>query len=86
MKHKIRLNGKYMGDKHSALEHLFERFDLMEKVSNLDAFWDVLSSLNRIEKITLIHAEDLITYDYGQKIMKLLIDYVRLKEITCTIR
>ena len=58
----------------------------MEKVSNLDAFWDVLSSLNRIEKITLIHAEDLITYDYGQKIMKLLIDYVRLKEITCTIR
>ena len=73
-------------DKQSAMEHLSKRFGLMDKVSNLDALWDVLSSLNRIEKISLIHSDELIAYEYGQKIMKLLIDYVHLKEITCTIR
>lgn len=86
MKHKIRLNGKLMLDKHSAMEHLSKRFGLMRNVTNLDALWDELSSLNRIEKISLIHSRELIGYDYGQKIMKLIIDYVHLKEITCTIR
>lgn len=82
MKHKIRLNGRHMLDKHSAMEHLSNRFDLMVSVTNLDALWDELSSLNRIEKISLIHSDELIAYEYGQKIMKLLIDYVHLKEIT----
>lgn len=82
MKHKVRLNGKHMLDKQSAMEHLSKRFGLMEKVTNLDALWDVLSSLNRIEKISLIHSGELISYDYGQKIMKLLIDYVHHKELT----
>ena len=86
MKHKIRLNGKHMLDKQSAMEHLSKRFGLMDKVTNLDALWDVLSSLHRVEKITLIHSDVLIGYDYGKKIMKLLIDYVHLKEITCTIQ
>lgn len=86
MKHKVRLNGKHMLDKQSAMEHLSKRFGLMEKVTNLDALWDVLSSLNRIEKISLIHSGELISYDYGQKILKLIIDYVHLKEITCSIR
>jgi len=86
MKHKIRLNGKHMLDKQSAMEHLSKRFDLILPVTNLDALWDILSSLNRIEKISLIHSDELIAYEYGQKIMKLLIDYVHLKEITCTIR
>lgn len=82
MKHKVRLNGKHMLDKQGAMEHLSKRFGLMEKVTNLDALWDVLSSLNRIEKISLIHSGELISYDYGQKIMKLLIDYVHHKELT----
>ncbi|HCT63428.1 MAG TPA: hypothetical protein DIC19_04945 [Erysipelotrichaceae bacterium] len=82
MKHKIRLNGKLMLDKYSAMEHLSNRFGLIKGVTNLDALWDELSSLNRIEKISLIHSGALIDYDYGQKIMKLLIDYVHLKEIT----
>lgn len=86
MKHKIRLNGKQMLDKQSAMEHLSKRFGLMHVVTNLDALWDELSSLNRIQKISLIHSGELIAYDYGQKIMKLIIDYVHLKEITCTIR
>ena len=86
MKHKIRLNGKLMLDKNSAMEHLSNRFGLIKGVTNLDALWDELSSLNRIEKISLIHSGALIDYDYGQKILKLIIDYVHLKEITCSIR
>jgi len=86
MKHKIRLNGKHMLDKQSAMEHLSKRFGLMDKVTNLDALWDVLSSLNRIEKISLIHSDELIAYEYGQKIMKLLIDYTHLKKITLHVK
>ena len=82
MKHRIHLNGKHMLDKQSAMEHLSKRFGLMDKVTNLDSLWDVLSSLNRIEKISLIHSDELIAYEYGQKIMKLLIDYTHLKKIT----
>lgn len=82
MKHKIRLNGKHMLDKQSALEHLFKRFDLMHPVTNLDALWDELSTLHRIQKITLIHVKELNTYDYGQKILQLLIDYVHMRDVT----
>lgn len=86
MKHKIRLNGKYMLDKQSAMAHLSKRFDLILPVTNLDALWDVLSSLHRVEKITLIHSDVLIGYDYGKKIMKLVIDYTHLKEITLHVK
>lgn len=82
MKHNIRLNGKYMLDKTSAMDHLSYRFGLLKPVTNLDALWDVLSALNRINKITLINASELVKYEYGQKIIKLLIDYVHLREIT----
>ena len=82
MKHNIRLNGKHMQDKTSAMIHLSNRFGLMEPVTNLDALWDVLSTLERVKKISLIHAHELIAYAYGQKIIKLLIDYVQLREIT----
>ena len=86
MKHKIRLNGKHMQDKQSAMEHLSKRFGLILPVTNLDALWDVLSSLNRIEKISLIHSDELIAYEYGQKIMKLLIDYTHFKKITLHVK
>lgn len=86
MKHRIHLNGKHMLDKQSAMEHLSKRFGLMDKVTNLDALWDVLSSLNRIEKISLIHSDELIAYEYGQKIMKLLIDYTHFKKITLHVK
>jgi RNAse (barnase) inhibitor barstar len=75
-----------MLDKQSAMEHLSKRFGLMDKVTNLDALWDVLSSLNRIEKISLIHSDELIAYEYGQKIMKLLIDYTHFKKITLHVK
>ena len=86
MKHKIRLNGKHMQDKQSAMEHLSKRFGLILPVTNLDALWDILSSLNRIEKISLIHSDELIAYEYGQKIMKLLIDYTHFKKITLHVK
>lgn len=86
MKHKIRLNGKHMLDKQSAMEHLSKRFGLIQTVTNLDALWDILSSLNRIEKISLIHSDELIAYEYGQKIMKLLIDYTHFKKITLHVK
>jgi RNAse (barnase) inhibitor barstar len=86
MKHKIRLNGKHMLDKHSALDHLSKRFDLMHPVHNLDALWDELSTLHRIQKITLIHVKELYAYDDGQKVLKLLIDYVHMKEVTFEIK
>lgn len=86
MKHRIHLNGKHMLDKQSAMEHLSKRFGLMDKVTNLDSLWDVLSSLNRIEKISLIHSDELIAYEYGQKIMKLLIDYTHFKKITLHVK
>jgi RNAse (barnase) inhibitor barstar len=82
MKHKIRLNGKYMLDKQSALDHLFKRFDLMHPVTNLDALWDELNTLHRIQKITLIHVKELNTHDYGQKVLQLLIDYVHMRDVT----
>ncbi len=86
MKHRIHLNGKHMLDKQSAMEHLSKRFGLIQTVTNLDALWDVLSSLNRIEKISLIHSDELIAYEYGQKIMKLLIDYTHFKKITLHVK
>jgi RNAse (barnase) inhibitor barstar len=75
-----------MLDKQSAMEHLSKRFGLILPVTNLDALWDVLSSLNRIEKISLIHSDELIAYEYGQKIMKLLIDYTHFKKITLHVK
>lgn len=86
MKHRIHLNGKHMLDKQSAMEHLSKRFGLIQTVTNLDALWDILSSLNRIEKISLIHSDELIAYEYGQKIMKLLIDYTHFKKITLHVK
>lgn len=86
MKHRIHLNGKHMLDKQSAMEHLSKRFGLIQTVTNLDALWDILSSLNRIEKISLIHSDELIAYGYGQKIMKLLIDYTHFKKITLHVK
>lgn len=75
-----------MLDKQSAMEHLSKRFGLIQTVTNLDALWDILSSLNRIEKISLIHSDELIAYEYGQKIMKLLIDYTHFKKITLHVK
>lgn len=86
MKHKIRLNGRLMLDKQSAMTHLSNRFGLRRVVTNLDALWDELSGLNRIEKITLIHSEELIAYEYGQKILKLLIDFTHLKTLTFNVK
>lgn len=85
MKHKIRLNGKHMLDKQSALDHLSKRFDLVHPATNLDALWDELSTLHCIQKITLIHVKELNDHTYGQKVLKLLIDYVHMREITFTI-